>query len=678
MPADSRRASLGAFRLVLELIGVMLAWSFGLRLVLILVHVGGTKLSPADWLRVAVAGLQFDLLISALAVLPQMLQLTLVSVFGNRQRSSTWSRWFHEGLWTFSLAVLPLLCVAEFLFFEEFDSRLNYIAFEYLVYPTEVCCNIQQSYPVGWLLLGVTAAGVGTNWALRRRFHRHLESDARPTVRWCAPAVYAAALASLMITTRVEDSEATGNRVADQCALNGVYSFGYHAWTCRFDFDRLYVTMDPKLAHARIRERVGRQGDVFVPESDNPIDRTVASNVSRRDWNVVVILEESLGSDYVEAVGGKRGLTPNLSALCRDGLLFDNFYATGNRTARALEAVLTSLPPIPTESILKRDKSDRVYTLANVLEQRGYERLFMTGGRGTFDGVRAFMTANGFNRFCEQNDYVSPSFVNAWGVADEDLFRQSLVEMDRMAATGSPFFSVLLTVSNHRPFTYPDGRIDLPSSEQTRDHAVKYADWALGQFFEQARKKTWHANTLYVVMGDHGARVYGQQQFPMKSYRVPALMIFPDGRHAGERLQTLACSLDVAPTVMGALGGEYKSVFFGRDVRAIRPEEGYALMQHNHEVALLTADRHMTVLGSGRRVWEYRLDPVTFDLKTAGGIPGRNDTLDAIAFFQSAYELYYDEECYPHELQGTAPKTVKSVGRKPIPGTAATLSASHP
>lgn len=195
-----------------------------------------------------------------------------------------------------------------------------------------------------------------------------------------------------------------------------------------------------------------------------------------------------------------------------------------------------SLPPIPTESILKRDRSRHVYTLAHVLEKRGYNRLFMTAGRGIFDGVRSFMTANGFNRFVEQKDFVKPAFVNAWGVSDEDLFNKALTELDTLHDEGKPFLACLLTVSNHRPFTYPDGRIDRPSSELQRDNAVKYADWSIGQFFDKVGEHAWKKNTLFVVMGDHGARVYGSQLFPMKSYRVPVLMLRPDDADRGMRL----------------------------------------------------------------------------------------------------------------------------------------------
>lgn len=659
---------LGCYRTTLELFAVMLAWSLGLRLSLSYFHVGWSQLTPFEWLKVVAAGLKFDTLVAAMCLVPQVALLTLC---GPRRLQRRFARLVLEAGWTIVFAALPALCIAEFLFFDEFDSRLNYIAFEYLVYPTEVCCNIQQSYPIGMLLTCATACSAGMCFAFRGRFLRFLDTAVSPRTRIAFPGAFAVALAMLLTVTRVSDVEVTQNRVANQCALNGVYSFVYHAWTCRFEFDKLYLTMDMRKAYARIRDRVRQPGDAFEADAGNPLDRVVTGAAPRRDCNVVLVLEESLGADFVETLGGKPGLTPNLDALCREGLLFENFYATGNRTARALEAVLTSLPPIPTESILKRDKSEHVYTLANVLAQRGYERLFMTGGRGAFDSVRRFMTANGFNHFFEQKDYENPSFANAWGVADEDLFHCGLAEMDKLAAGKAPFFAVLLTVSNHRPFTYPDGRIERPSSEQTRDNAIQYADWALGRFFREVKTRPYYKDTLFVVMGDHGARVYGKQQFPMKSYRVPVLMKFPDGGHAGERSQTLGCSLDVAPTIMGVLGGDYPSVFFGRDIRAIGPEQGYALMQHNHEVALLTAQNAMTVLGSGRRAWQFRFDPASFEL-TPQGVPQRDKVLDTIAFYQSAYSLYYGEECYPQKLQAS-----KHAAKAEIRGTSPVLRASQ-
>ena len=601
------------------------------------------QLRFADWLNVIQTGLRFDLLIALLGIQVQLWHFTWI---GQRWLKARPSRWFIEFCWLVAFCFVPLFAIIESLFFTEFDGRLNYIAFEYLVYPTEVCCNLWQSFPIIELTSFVVLFGGGTWWVLRRRFHRVLENQMPLRQRVGVFAGVWTLIGGLWLTSGMGSMSVTTNRTANECAGNGVYSFLYHAWSCHFDYEQLYLAIKPEIAAAEIRQRVITAADKWHENSQNPFDRTVRQAEPRRDWNVVIVLEESLGSDFIGALGDDRGLTPCLDKLASQGLLFDNFFATGNRTARALEAVTASLPPIPTESILKRNHSQHVYTLAHVLADRGYNRLFMTAGRGVFDGVKSFMTANGFNRFVEQKDFVNPAFVNAWGVSDEDLFNKALTELDGLHDEGQPFLACLLTVSNHLPFTYPDGRIDRPSSEQTRENAVRYADWSIGQFFDKVGEHAWKKNTLFVVMGDHGARVYGSQLFPMKSYRVPVLMLGPDDFGKGTRCSTLACTLDIAPTVMGLLGGDYRSIIYGRDVLRLPPEQGYALMQHNHDVALLTADQRLVVLDARRQAWVYTFDPKTFALKPEK-LPSKDRVQATAAFFQTAYRLYYDERLFP-------------------------------
>ncbi len=601
------------------------------------------QLRFADWLNVFQTGLRFDLLIALLGIQTQLWHFTWI---GRSWLKTRPSRWFIEFCWLFAFCFVPQFAVIESLFFSEFDGRLNYIAFEYLVYPTEVCCNIWQSFPVIELTSLVALVGGGMWWVMRRRFHRMLDDQMPLRQRVGVFVGVWTLIVGLWLTSDMGSMNVTKNRPANECAGNGVYSFLYHAWTCQIDYDQSYLTIKPEIAAAEVRKRIFTAADEWHETSQNPFDRTVRQAEPRRDWNVVIVMEESLGSDFVGALGDDRGLTPCLDKLATQGLLFDNFYATGNRTARALEAVMTTLPPIPTESILKRDHSKHVYTLAHVLADRGYNRLFMTTGRGIFDGRRKFLTDNGFDRFIEQKDFVNPVFVNAWGASDEDLFNKALTELDGLHDEGKPFFACLLSVSNHRPFTYPDGRIDRPSSQQRRDNAVKYADWSIGMFFDKVGEHAWKKNTLFVVMGDHGARVFGSQLFPMKSYRVPVLMLGPDEVGKGARCSTLACSLDIAPTIMGLLGGDYRSTFFGRDVRHLPPEQGYALMQHNHDVALLTADQRLVVLDARRQAWVYTLDPKTFALKPER-LPPKDRVQATAAFFQTAYRLYYDERLFP-------------------------------
>ena len=626
---------------MLEILAVVVAAFTLLRIVLLVGFAETAELDAWEVWRIFWVGFRFDLLVGLCYVLPQTLAITFCT---NRLANGRLMRFVFESQWLLAFLLLPFLCVAEFLFFEEYSSRLNYIAFEYLVYPTEVCCNIYESYPLVPLLGGIVAVGGGLYFLTRRRLYRLISQPLPAWRRFAMLAAFVAAGYGLWHTNSMRRIHASDNRVANECAANGLYSFVYYAWTCRFDYHDFYLTIDQDDAARRVRRRiVGPQDELHA--AGNPFDRTVHTGRPRRDWNVVLILEESFGSNYVGALGDGRKLTPHFDALCREGLLFDNFFATGNRTARALEAVHASLPPIPTEAILKRDHSDRVHTLAHVLAERGYERMFLFGGRGVFDGVRSFMTKNGYNRFIEQRHFEDPIFTNAWGVCDEDLFNRALTELDGLHASGRPFLATILTVSNHRPYTYPDGRI--PEKGRARENGVKYADWALGDFFRKVRTRPFYGNTLFLVMGDHGARVYGRQLFPMKSYRVPVLMILPEGRRKGTRCHTLACSLDVAPTILGLLGGSYRSVFYGRDALTIPPSTGYALMQHNHDLALLDAKGRMCVLGGQKSANIFRLNRSDFSLKDLGP-PDPELLMDSIAFFQSAYELYYAEKLYPN------------------------------
>ena len=621
------------------------------------------QLSLIDVLKVFVTGLRFDLLAALLGV---QLQLWHFTFCRNQRLLTSTSRWFMEGCWIVVFLFVPLFVIIEALFFQEFDGRLNYIAFEYLVYPTEVCCNIWQSFPVVELLLVVAAFGLGPYFFFRRRFVQRLEDQMPLPNRLAIFGGTWALIVGLWATSGMATMNVTPDRTSNECAGNGLYTFVYHAWTCHFDYEQYYLTINQSEAAHEVRQHLVRSGDDVHEESANPLDRTVHQAAPRKDWNVVIILEESFGSDFVGVLGDKRGLTPCVDKLSREGTLFDNFYATGNRTARALEAVTTSLPPIPTESILKRNHSQHVFTLAHALKERDYNRTFMYAGRGLFDGVRSFMTANGFDRFVEEKDFVNPAFVNAWGVSDEDLFNRALTELDSLHAEGKPFFTMLLTVSNHRPFTYPDGRIDRPSSELSRENAVKYADWSIGMFFDKAKDHAWKKDTIFVVMGDHGARVYGSQKFPMKSYRVPVLLLRPDDSSGGKRCHTLASSLDIAPTIMGLLGGDYRSVFFGRDVLNLPPEQGYALMQHNHDVALLTADNKLVVLDARRQAWVYDFDKNNFSLK-AEKLPTPERLRSAISFFQMANRLYYDEFQFPGipKTTSVSPLNLPDLASKP-------------
>jgi phosphoglycerol transferase MdoB-like AlkP superfamily enzyme len=324
-----------------------------------------------------------------------------------------------------------------------------------------------------------------------------------------------------------------------------------------------------------------------------------------------------------------------------EGMLFTNIFASGNRTVRGFEGVLSSFPPLPGDSIVKRDRSDNVETIARVLKRDGYASVFLYGGRGLFDGMRSFAVRNGYDRFVEQKHFEHPTFTTIWGVCDEDLFLRGVEEFRELAKTGQPFCGTILSVSNHKPYTYPKGKIPEDPDQRRRENAVKYSDYALGRFFEAARKEAFWTNTLFVVVADHGARVYGEQSIPIHSYEIPLLIAGPAVVKGPSQVSQLGCSLDVPTTVLGLLGRPYETMFFGRDLLRSRPEEGRALLNHNRDIGRLAHDR-LVVLGLKQTVEFYQGDPKVAEMRPLSQPTDadRELELDAIALYQVADDLY--------------------------------------
>lgn len=308
---------------------------------------------------------------------------------------------------------------------------------------------------------------------------------------------------------------------------------------------------------------------------------------------------------------------------------------------RGLEGVLSSFPPLPGDSIVKRDRSQNVETVARVLKRDGYSTCFVYGGRGVFDGMRSFAMNNGYDRFVEQTHFERAAHTTIWGVSDEDILTRTLEEGRALARTGLPFFVTTLTVSNHKPYTYPKGRIPEDPEMRKRSHAVKYADYALGKFFNAARQESFWTNTVFVIVADHGARVYGSEKIPIHSYAIPFLVVGPSVVPKPLRCGALGCSLDVAPTVLGLIGRPYDSLFFGRDLLQRDVENERVLINHNRDIGMYANER-LIVLGLRKTIEYYRGDPQAGDL-TLNRDPSPVEQeleADATALFQVADELY--------------------------------------
>ncbi len=664
------------YRLVLAYLGLVLALSLVVRLVLLATSDGLSRAGLGTVVATLLVGEAFDLAAALWLAVPFMLYLLLLP---QRWFARRWQR----GVVLLGFVVAAFgtvfIALAELFFFDEFNGRFNFVAVDYLMFPTEVVTNIWESYHTGlWLALIALATLAGLWFAWPRQLRQAWQRPLGWRRRGLVSLGFAALVALVTVAVSPSLAHVSEDRELNEIAGNGYYSF----WMALLGRDAPYAgwyasASDGELA-GRLPRLLGMPGGPVVrpasTASETPAllgwsTRDVKAAVPARRLNVVIVLEESLGAEFVGALKpGIDSCTPRLDALSQEGTLLTHAYSTGNRTIRALEATTTSLPPLPGISLVRREASKNLFTLPSVLKERGYQTLFVYGGRALFDNMGAYLTANGIDRVVDQSDYPADTFRTAWGVADEAIFDRALVEMDGLEAAGKPFYTLVLSVSNHRPFLFPEGRIEPEAKYHRRGNAVRYADYALGRFIEQARQHAFFDHTLFVLMGDHGARVYGAAEIPLASYEVPILFYAPGIVPAGQRLDTIASSLDVPPTVLALLGMSYRSKFFGRDVFHLDPADGRALMTHNNEVALLKGDR-MAVLGlhESADLFAYRAADDSLERIAEPDAAGRELIRDAVTYYAAADRLYRSGS-YQFDDTGAVQASALADGSAKAPG----------
>jgi phosphoglycerol transferase MdoB-like AlkP superfamily enzyme len=219
------------------------------------------------------------------------------------------------------------------------------------------------------------------------------------------------------------------------------------------------------------------------------------------------------------------------------------------------------------------------------------------------------------------------------------LFDRALEYFDERSSSGQPFFSLIMTTSNHKPFTFREGLPDIPASGGGRVAGVRYADFALGYFLKSAEQHKWFDNTVFVVVADHGARVYGKVDIPLRTYEVP-IFVYAPARIKPRQVDTLMGQIDIAPTVLGLLGLEYEAPFFGTDILACGECQRTLFFNHNYDVAVLR-DGKLAVLGLGKSVQNLTYDAASDSYAVQPDDPELTNM--AVAFYQTAYEQFQNQ-----------------------------------
>ena len=506
--------------------------------------------------------------------------------------------WCKAGLlFTMGLYIFLMItnAISECIFWNEFGVRYNFIAVDYLVYTNEVIGNIMESYPIIPMVLGVLLVAVLICLRIFRRqdFSEAGNSGMIPFLATFA--IYAFLFTGSFFWLRFSYRNLqSANNYATELQCNGCWNFLEAYSSSTLEYDRFYQMLPTDEASALKLALCNQDGDGV---------QAIRDSVPVIKKNIVVIAVESLSADFLSAYGNEDGITPNLDTLIEKSLVFDNLYAAGNRSVRGLEALTLCIPPSAGESIIKRPGNAGLFSTGTVLRANGYTTSFIYGGDSYFDNMRTYFSGNGFE-IIDKTSYPKEdiTFANIWGTCDEDSYRVALKEFDKKAGSGTPFHAIIFTISNHRPYTFPEGKITYDGEMKSRSAAVKYTDFAIGQFLAEASRKSWFANTVFVIVADHCASSAGKTSIPVDKYHIPAIVYSP-GFIRPQRVEKLCSQIDLMPTVFSLLHFSYDSKFYGQNI--LDSEYNQRAFMATYQDLGYYSDDVLTVLSPVRRVQQF-------------------------------------------------------------------------
>ncbi len=515
-------------------------------------------------------------------------------------------------------------------FINEYGLRPNRLFIEYLVYPNEVAKMLLNGHLITLLLvlLSLVIYAYLSSLLINRFF-------AQQTITKISTS--SAAISSLiLISTLLLCARGTlahrpinpslvyfsTDPLVNSLTINSLYSvaYAYKQLANEKNAAKMYGKMPEKTVNALVQQSTGLTPGAFH-STNQPTLATRKPIYQGTPKNLVVILEESLGAQFVSSLGGLP-LTPELDKFYRQGWGFSRLYATGTRSVRGIEAVITGFPPTPARAVVKLDKSQHnFFTIANLLKANNYTTQFIYGGESHFDNMKGFFLGNGFSDIVDFDDITKPNFVASWGASDQDLFTQANDELNKLHQAGKPFFSFIFTSSNHDPFEIPE--FDTPAinytqqqlsqysdKELARHRAIQYADYALGKFINKAKSQPYWQDTIFLIVADHDARVSGRDLVPINHFHIPGVILNADKAPTID--PRIVSQMDLAPTLLSLIGITNTSPMLGHDLNNKDVPER-AMMQYADNFAYLQ-DNDVTILRPHKAPLNFTYDAVNQQL----------------------------------------------------------------
>lgn len=620
------------FSFLLLVIGIFVVISFISRTVLLLTDITEVDIGFIPLLKIYSIGLFYDLVASFYYIIPLAIYLVFVP---NKLFNMTIHKIIFLAFFFAAVYALIFNAVSEWFFWEEFGKRFNFIAVDYLVYTHEVIHNILESYPIPFLVTAILVINsIVFAFILKKSsFIPNTFGGNEPLLQRIKTGTFFLVLPILFfnILEAQNLSNVSNNQYNNELAKNGLYSLFSAFRNNTLAYEEFYKTKDTRT--------VMKELEALEKFDDTHLEKIMDGKQDELKYNVMLIMVESLSAEYMGAFGNDQNLTPHLDTLTQKSLFFNNLYATGTRTVRGMEAVTLSIPPTPGRSIVKRPDNHDMFSTGFVFKEKGYENKFIYAGHGYFDNMNDFFSHNGFS-VIDRTDFQEEeiSFANVWGVCDEDLFAKAIKESDRSYEAKKPFFNFIMTTSNHRPYTYPDGKIDIPS-HTGRSGGVKYTDYAIHTFLEKARSKPWFKNTIFVIVADHNGGSAGKEALPIWRYKIPLIVYAPDIIKPNV-INKLSSQIDTMPTIFSMMKWNYKSQFYGNDI--LDPNFQERAFIGNYQRLGLVKNKDLFVLEPDKSIHQFHI--VDQDLRSVTykevDTISPEDELDTITYYQSASYLY--------------------------------------
>lgn len=534
-------------------------------------------------------------------------------------------------------------------FINEYDVRPNKLFVDYLIYPKEVVGTLLKSYLSSIFATVIVLTGFVYGLIRYRKPLFGIRETNYKTKLVVFPLiaffVFFGARSSLTSKRPINASNAifSTDHLTNSLGLNSFYTVTFALYSMKNEInpEKMYGKMDYAEAISRVKKYMNVKPADFTDNSIPLLHIQKADSIKKRPYNVVIILEESLGAEYVGSLGGLP-LTPEFDKLTKEGTLFTNLFSTGTRSVRGIEAVVTGFLPSPSESVVKLNNSQtNFYTIASLLKQKGYDTSFIYGGMSNFDNMGSFFSGNGFDKIIDEDDFDSKksAFHGTWGWSDEDVMAKANNYFKSLG--DKPFVSLIFSSSNHEPFEFPDGRIKLYDKQKnTVNNAMKYADYSIGKFFESAKKEAYYKNTIFLVIADHNTRTYGDHLVPINKFHIPALIIGPNVLK-GQKYTKLCSQIDMQPTLLNKIGMDVKIPMAGRNLFNLPDSvEGLAIMQFN-DINAFWVGNEVVIMQPNKEPLQFHVEK---DTVFTPELLNSDLAKDALAHVLSAYYLYNEKK----------------------------------